>query len=314
MTAPRPIVWTWADGAREMFEAIITVASLRGTSNDQPIHVAFKDTTPTRPDLKEDVRSLLRDLGAETPSFEGVGHRRTDLQTHVLSALDGMGDASFYALVPGAVFHEEPRAPKSYGASVSIRNPWPECHLYGDPRGVIWQNLADDLGFDVSQIGQPHLHPASLHRWPGFDGRIIWGPMGRQFSQVFDRISDRMHRAPPEKYQTLDLEDHVVEAALPFVFEDLSASQVQPSQRADITPAFPLVFLYCSAPDPAIDALESAVSANRIKRVLKGYEPARKLIYQGKGRLLRERFYGPPPQNMRRLVQRIERNTPWWAS
>ncbi|MEX0369575.1 MAG: hypothetical protein AB3N09_03030, partial [Tateyamaria sp.] len=51
---------------------------------------------------------------------------------------------------------------------------------------------------------------------------------------------------------------------------------------------FPL--LYAREADHVIDVLETVSAPNKIKKVLKTYDPIKKLVFQGKGRKIRDMF------------------------
>ncbi|MEE4347857.1 MAG: hypothetical protein V2I53_13755, partial [Paracoccaceae bacterium] len=51
-----------------------------------------------------------------------------------------------------------------------------------------------------------------------------------------------------------------------------------------------LPLLYARESDAVVDLLETIAAPNRIKRVLKSYDPAKRMIYQGRGTKLREMF------------------------
>ncbi len=51
---------------------------------------------------------------------------------------------------------------------------------------------------------------------------------------------------------------------------------------------FPL--LYARESDRVVEVLETVAAPNRIKKVLKGHEPIKRMVYQGRGRKLRAMF------------------------
>ena len=51
-----------------------------------------------------------------------------------------------------------------------------------------------------------------------------------------------------------------------------------------------LPLLYARESDAAVAAMEAALAPNPVKKVMKEYEPFKKLLYQGKGRKIRAMF------------------------
>ena len=74
-----------------------------------------------------------------------------------------------------------------------------------------------------------------------------------------------------------------------------------------------LPLLYARESEAVLDVLETATAPNRIKKRLREWEPAKKLIYQGKGRdKVRPLFAGGLPSKEKPIRQTLKKNGWWW--
>jgi hypothetical protein len=71
--------------------------------------------------------------------------------------------------------------------------------------------------------------------------------------------------------------------------------------------------LYARESDRVVEVLEAVAAPNQIKRVLKEYEPFKKLIYQGKGAQVRAMFdRADLPRREQMLRNRIKAEGLWF--
>ncbi len=74
-----------------------------------------------------------------------------------------------------------------------------------------------------------------------------------------------------------------------------------------------LPLLYARESDRAVAVLEAAVAPNPVKKVMKAHEPAKRLIYQGKGRQVRALFDRDRlPLREQPIRARIKAEGLWW--
>ncbi|HSG38752.1 MAG TPA: hypothetical protein VLE27_03855, partial [Thermoanaerobaculia bacterium] len=73
-----------------------------------------------------------------------------------------------------------------------------------------------------------------------------------------------------------------------------------------------LPLLYATASDATIALLEDITRPNRIKKVLKRHEPARRMIWQGKGAAARALFdRADLPRSQQAIQNRLKREKLW---
>jgi hypothetical protein len=70
--------------------------------------------------------------------------------------------------------------------------------------------------------------------------------------------------------------------------------------------------LYARESDLAVEVLETVTAPNRIKRVLKGYDPIKRMVYQGRGQKVRALFDRDDlPRKEQAIRNTIKRNGFW---
>ena len=71
--------------------------------------------------------------------------------------------------------------------------------------------------------------------------------------------------------------------------------------------------MYAVAPDDVIETVEKVLSPNKIKKVVKAYEPFRRLVFQGKGEKVRDMFDCENlPRKEMAIRQRIKKQNMWF--
>ena len=99
------------------------------------------------------------------------------------------------------------------------------------------------------------------------------------------------------------------QVALPLVIHSLGGGRepaVQARLDGDISCHYRLLpLLYARESDSVVQALETITAPNRLKKVLKRYDPIKRMIYQGRGAKVRALF---DRENLPRKEQAI-RNT-----
>ena len=99
---------------------------------------------------------------------------------------------------------------------------------------------------------------------------------------------------PPPELVGQSLDPWLDQIALPLVIHALGGGRdALPDGLLDGAVSchyrfFPL--LYAREDDHVVEALEAVCAPNRIKKVLKGHDPIKRMIYQGRGRKVRALF------------------------
>ncbi|MFW8594800.1 hypothetical protein [Cribrihabitans neustonicus] len=179
-------------------------------------------------------------------------------------------------------------------ASRRCEGTWPRPTLYGPGYEGIWRSLYDRFGLDFESsldLSQPAEY---WQRYLYFNAGFFYGACPRAFGQRFLAYAQSIRDAPPPELTCQTLDPWLDQVALPLVIhsfgggrDGLPAGYLDGSVSCHYR-LFPL--LYAREADRVVQLLEEAAAPNRIKKVLKQYEPIRRMVYQGRGRKVRALF------------------------
>ncbi|WP_347138022.1 hypothetical protein [Paracoccus sp. SSK6] len=330
MAAPNllpPNLLIVAQAGRLEFQAIIFAASLRHAAPDFTGRLIVAEPQPegawaghdTR--IGDDTRALLESLGAEITPFTarhfGAAYPYGN-KIEALSVLPAGQPFAFFdtdTLIVGPLDQVSFDSPPA--ASMRREGTWPEPPLYGPGYAAIWKSLYDRSGLDFPSsldLTQPDEH---WERYLYFNAGWFFGPDPAVFGQRFLDWALSVRRDPPDELACQSLDPWLDQAILPLVIHSLGGGRPGPELSGldgDVTCHYrSLPLLYARESDAVLAVLEAATAPNRIKRRLKEWEPAKKLIYQGKGRdKVRPLFAGGLPPKEKPIRQALKKNGWWW--
>jgi len=183
---------------------------------------------------------------------------------------------------------------------------WPTIELYGPGYTETWKALYDTFGLDFASsldLTQPDEY---WERYLYFNAGWFFGADPRAFGELFLEYATRIRDDPPAALVCQTLFPWLDQIALPLVVHALGGGRnTIPAGLLDGAVSchyrvFPL--LYARESDRVVDVLETVTAPNKIKKVIKQYEPIRRMIYQGRGRKVRALF---DRQNLPRREQAI---------
>ncbi|WP_201281062.1 hypothetical protein [Paracoccus sp. AK26] len=326
MAAPNLLIVAQA-GPLE-FQAIIFAASLRHAAPDFAGRLIVAEPQPdgawaghdTR--IPDDTRALLDSLGAEIAPFIarhfGAAYPYGN-KIEALSVLPQDQPFAFFdtdTLILGPL-DQVPFDSALPAASMRREGTWPEPPLYGPGYGAIWKSLYDRFGLDFASsldLSQPDEH---WERYLYFNAGWFFGPDPAVFRQRFLDWALSVRRDPPDELACQSLDPWLDQVILPLVIHSLGGGRPGPG-LAGLDGAVTchyrnLPLLYARESDRVLEVLEAAAAPNRIKRRLKDWAPAKKLIYQGKGRQkVRPLFADGLPPKEKPIRQTLRKNGWWW--
>lgn len=326
MVAPNLLIV--AQAGRLECQAIIFAASLRHAA---PGFTGRLVVAEPRPDgawaghdtrIGDDARALLESLGAEIAPFTarhfGAAYPYGN-KIEALSVLPAGEPFAFFdtdTLIVGPL-DQVPLGTARPSASMRREGTWPEPPLYGPGYAAIWQSLYDRFGLDFPSsldLSQPDEH---WERYLYFNAGWFVGPDPAIFAQRFLDWALSVRNDPPDELACQSLDPWLDQAVLPLVIHSLGGGRPGPDLAGldgDVTCHYRnLPLLYARESDAVLEVLESAIAPNRIKRRLKEWEPAKKLIYQGKGRdKVRPLFADGLPPREKPIRQALKKNGWWW--
>ncbi len=289
---------------RLQYEAVLLAASLRAMAPDfagtlylaepQPGPLWPRDPTVTDPA----VRDLLVQLGATFLPFPSQVFGAEYPYGNKIEALAALPDAPFLfldtdTLITGPI----DRIPFDFArpsASMRREGTWPQIELYGPGYAATWRALYDRFGLDFDS-SLDLTHPDEYwQRYLYFNAGWFFHQSPRAFGDMFLRVACDIRDTPPDALACQELNPWLDQIALPLVIHALGGGRPGPNLAGldgDVTchwRALPL--LYARESDRVVDVLHQISAPNPIKRVLKSYDPFKRLIYQGKGADIRALF------------------------
>ncbi len=316
-----------AQAGRLSYEAILFAASLRKNAPDFKgrLLLAEPQPGPLWPKdprvVQEDVRGLLTDLGAEFVPFVSTHFGATypnGNKIEMLSALPKGEPFVFFdtdTLVHGDL-NSVPFDFDKPSASLRRTGTWPQIELYGPGYNAIWKSLYDQFGLDFESsldLNEPDEYWA---RYLYFNAGFFFGACPHAFGELFLEYALAIRDTPTPELVCQVFDPWLDQVALPLVIHKLGGgrnSAVHGLIDGSVTchyRMFPM--LYARESEAVVEALEEVCAPNKIKKVLKGYEPIKRMVYQGRGEKVRALFdQNDMPRREQAIRNRIKSNGFW---
>ncbi|MEO1778006.1 MAG: hypothetical protein AAFU63_04365 [Pseudomonadota bacterium] len=312
---------------RLSFEAILFAASLRAKSPGFQGRLLVAEPQPG-PNwdgdprvTQEDVRQTLADLGAEivpfdTPHFGAQYPYGNKIE--MLAALPEGAPFVFFD-TDTLILDEVSTLPFDFAkpsASLRRTGTWPEIELYGPGYTEIWKSLYDKFGLDFDSSIDPTEPDEYWGRYLYFNAGYFFGTCPRAFGTLFTEYARAIRDDPPRALVCQSLDPWLDQVALPLVIHALGGGRDSAVHgMLDGTHSchyrmFPL--LYARESEAVIATLEEVAAPNKIKKVLKSYEPIKRMVYQGRGDKVRALFdQADMPRREQAIRNRIKSNGFW---
>lgn len=290
---------------RLTYEAVLFAASLRNADPEFAGRLIVADPAPgplwpRPPGIADDeALALLGELGAEIVPFEATHFGASYPNGNKAEALEVLpADEPFIffdtdTVITGrlselAVPFDRP------SASMRREGTWPKPELYGPGYDEIWRSLYDRLGLDFETSLDPSQPEGHWERYLYFNASWFFGACPHVFRKRLLEAMLMVRDDPPPELVCQPIYPWLDQIALPLVVHGLGGGRPGPDPArldGDIACHWRVLPLaYARESDHVIDTLEAAAAPNRIKRVLKKYDPMKRMIFQGRGRKARGLF------------------------
>ena len=201
-------------------------------------------------------------------------------------------------------------------ASMRREGTWPEIELYGPGYTAIWKALYDRFGLDFDSSLDRTQPDEYWERYLYFNAGWFFGADPARFGARFLDIARSIRDDPPPELALQSLDPWLDQIALPLVIHDLGGGRPGPGLSGldgGVTCHWRLLPLaYARESDRVIEVIETVAAPNRIKRVLKAYEPMQRMIYQGRGQKVRAMFDRDDlPRKEKAIRNKIKRAGYW---
>ncbi len=294
-----------AQAGRLQYEAVLFAASLRHSSPDfrGRLLVAVPQPGPTwerDPSIRQgDVLDALEMLDAEIVPFQSRAFGQSYPYGNKIEALAAMPeDEPFVFFDTDTLITDDiTSVPFDFDrptASRRVEGTWPKIELYGPGYGAIWKSLYDRFGLDFDSSLDPDWPDEFWRRYLYFNAGFFFYRCPRVFGARFLQYALSIRDDPPRELVCQALDPWLDQVALPLVIHALGGGRdTLPQGLLDGSVSchyrmFPL--LYAREADRVVEVLEAVTAPNKIKKVLKGYEPMLRMIYQNRGAKVRALF------------------------
>jgi len=298
-------VFAIAQAGRLQYEAVILAATLRASDPGFSGRLVFGEPQPgplwpDDPRIDAALRDLLTDrFGAEIVPIPTRHFGAAYPQGNKIEGLAALpeGEPFLFLDTDTAVIGALSAVPFDVHrptASMRREGTWPKPTLYGPGIAEIWGALYRRFGLDFDSshdLTQPANH---WERYLYFNAGWFCGPCPHRFGARFLEIALTIRDDPPEELLCQPLDPWLDQVALPLAIHALGGGRPGPElagMDGDVTCHYRMLpLLYARESDRAVAAVERAVAPNPVKKLLKAWEPARRMIYQGRGHKARALF------------------------
>lgn len=314
-------------GGRLQYEAVIFAASLRAMSPDFRGRLFVAEPQPgpmwqTDPRIRgNETRDLLERLGADVIPFGNRHFGQAYAYGNKIEALMALpeGEPFVFFDTDTLVLDDLNRVPFDFDrptASLRREGTWPQLELYGPGYHRIWGSLYEKFGLDFQSSLDPDYPDEFWRRYLYFNAGFFFYRCPRVFGQLFVDYALAIRDDPPPELILQEMHPWLDQVALPLVIHSLGGGRdtLPPGLLdGDVTchyRVFPL--LYARESDHVVEVLEQVTAPNWIKKVLKNYDPIKRMIYQRRGDKVRDLFDRDDlPRKEQAIRNTIKRNGFW---
>jgi len=245
------------------------------------------------------VRAVLADLGAEILPFDNKVFGESYPYGNKIEALAALPPDEPFVFFDTDTLVLGPLSQVSFdfdrpSASLRREGTWPVIELYGPGYGAIWRSLHERFGLDYPStldLSQPDEY---WQRYLYFNAGWFFYRSPREFGARFLSYATEIRDNPPETLVCQTLDPWLDQVALPLVIHSFGGGRHSlPPGLLDgsVTCHYRVMpLLYARESDAVVAMLEQVAGQNNVKKVLKAYEPFKRMIYQAKGTEVRALF------------------------
>ncbi|UYV36045.1 hypothetical protein N4R57_13480 [Rhodobacteraceae bacterium D3-12] len=201
-------------------------------------------------------------------------------------------------------------------ASLRREGTWPKQELYGPGYSATWKSLYDKFGLDFTSSLDLSQPDEFWRRYLYFNAGFFFYKCPKLFGDRFLEYALAIRDDAPEELVCQELDPWLDQVALPLVIHALGGGRdTLPDGMLDGAISchyrlFPL--LYAREGDHVVTALETVAAPNKLKKVLKQYEPIKRMVYQSRGQKVRAMFdQNDLPRREQAIRNRIKKAGFW---
>ncbi|MGV6812899.1 MAG: hypothetical protein ACWA47_11675 [Brevirhabdus sp.] len=292
-------------GGRLEYEAALFAVSFRAANPDFKGRLLLAEPQPGArwghdPRIRnKEVRALLEDHGAEIVPFDNVHFGGSYPYGNKIEALTAMPEGEpFVFFDTDTLFLDSlDKVPFDFerpSASMRREGTWPVIELYGPGYGATWKSLYDKFGLDFESSLDLDQPDEFWKRYLYFNAGWFFHSDPVEFGKLFTEYAVAIRDDAPEELVCQSLDPWLDQVALPLVIHALGGGRdTVPGGLLDgsVTCHWRVLsLLYARESDRVVDVLEEVTAPNKIKKVLKEYNPMKRMIFQKRGHKVRDMF------------------------
>ncbi|MFK7745943.1 MAG: hypothetical protein AB8B47_12885 [Roseobacter sp.] len=290
---------------RLAYEALLFAASLRHCNPEFTgrLLIAEPQPGPLWPDDprmgNQAIRDALAELNAEIIPFETVHFGAAYAYGNKIEMLRALpkGEPFVFFDTDTLITGDLTSVPFDFDrptASLQREGTWPKPELYGPDYSGLWRSLYNKFGLEFESsldLSEPNEY---WKRYLYFNAGFFFYKCPHAFGALFEEYAVAIRDTPPQELCAQELFPWLDQIALPLVIHTLGGGRdTLPKGLIDGSVSchyrmFPM--LYARESDHTIDVLEAVAAPNKLKKVLKGYAPIKRNVYQGRGAKVRALF------------------------
>ena len=179
-------------------------------------------------------------------------------------------------------------------ALARVTGTWPKEDLYWPGYTATWKSLYDKFGLDYESSLDLNEPAEFWRRHLYFNAGFFYYKCPKIFGEQFLEYALAIRDDRPDELVLQELDPWLDQVALPLVIHSLGSKRdALPTGFLDGKTSCHyrlLPLLYARENDHVVETLEAITAPNKIKKVLKEYEPMLRMIYQGRGQKARALF------------------------
>ena len=299
-----PNVFCIAQNGRLGYESVIFAASFRAANPDFAGRLIIGEPQPGPawhgdPRISPPIRELLESFGAEIAPFENRHFGKVYPYGNKIEGLMALPKGEPFVFFDTDTIFTGPLSSVDFdfdrpSASMRREGTWPQIELYGPGYGAIWKSLYDKFGLEFETSLDRNQPEEYWQRYLYFNAGWFFHRCPHEFGQRFLDYALAIRDDPPEELVCQSLDPWLDQVALPLVIHSLGGGRPGPDLAGldgNVSCHWRVLsLLYAREADRVVETLEESIAPNKIKKVLKEYEPIKRLVYQGRGRKARALF------------------------
>lgn len=308
------------------YEAILFAASFRKFNPDFAGRLLVAEPQPNGcwsfdPRMSETQKQALSVLDVEIVPFENEHFGESYPNGNKIECLKALPEGENFVFfdTDTIILDDLAKAKLPFSkpaASMKRENTWPTIELYGPGYAQIWKSLYDRFGLDFEKsldLSQPDEH---WERYQYFNAGWFYYKCPKEFGNLFTKFAVEIRDNPPEELVCQVMYPWLDQVALPLVITALGGGRPNKTVAkldGDLSCHYRFIpLLYARESDETIALLEEIVQPNKLKKVLKEYDPIKRMILQKRGHKVRALFdQNNLPRKEQAIRNRIKSNNFW---